>query len=275
MNRASSYDRPSGPAPPNIVPATLHFQHDHLWVGQNADPFVFFAIKAVSAQQNNVAQAISNNHASAISERITNMEDIHSTNEKFNDVKNRRTNALPRESPAKALNFPLMHLVATTLSYDDKALTKDLSRGMPLAGHAPRANCLTTIHQRAKTATSTWALGVGKRNLLVKGRLLKSYDNKLFKARWAKTSEEVGKGWVIKLLPVTPEVLKSIPLTPRWCILENHGSGVKRRISDDVKMSGINDNLELEDTSVPHSLNAEYATARTCGRRYSQFPYYY
>ena len=110
-----------------------------------------------------------------------------------------------------------------------------------------------------------WAAGVGSRNVMVYDRLLRSANSEHPKAFWAKTLEEVNGGWVPHPQLIAPDVLKNIPHTPGFRALGNHGPGIKRRLIDDYKMSGVNDTVRLDGASVPASPNAAYVMTRTYG----------
>lgn len=75
----------------------------------------------------------------------------------------------------------------------------------------------------------------------------------------------INKGWASQPHPITHDVLKALPSIPIFCIEEDPVSGLKHRLIEDYKMSGITDTLQLEDASVPQTLNAANAMARHYG----------
>ena len=75
--------------------------------------------------------------------------------------------------------------------------------------------------------------------------------------------DELAKNWITTPEVTTEQVLRDVPLTPRFCIKEQHGHGVGEvRLIDDCKISEINKTLELFETSVPDSLNVAISMAR-------------
>ena len=265
MQRAATCDQPAGMAFPNLVPTNLSCIEEHLRIAKHTDPFAFFLENAVTAEHRKIVRSITLDPIGVMNHRLVALRTLHEIDTKLTGFKTRWRSALPKGSPAKSINFSLMHFIAINLSYQDEKLTTDLSRGLPVAGYVPHANCLTIRPQPAKTSISDWSDGIEQRNILVYDRLMRSANTDLAAACWDKTAAEVSRGWVSAPQPITPDILRTLPLTPRFCILEDHGSGPKHRLIDDYKMSGINDTLELEDTSVPQSLNTAYAMARTYG----------
>ena len=84
-------------------------------------------VKEICADALNLPQAVIKRRASAL-ESLTAVSD---------SLAQRRLSwvgAIPKDSPAKNLNFPLIHCLVRTFGYEDHALTYDLPRGMPIAG---------------------------------------------------------------------------------------------------------------------------------------------
>lgn len=51
--------------------------------------------------------------------------------------------ALPANSPAAGVHFPLFHFLASNLEYSDRAIAKDLASGMPIVGRVEACGALT------------------------------------------------------------------------------------------------------------------------------------
>ena len=159
-------------------------------------------------------------------------------------VRDRWVAGLPTDIPEKGANLSLMQCVVSNLPYDGQHLTSGLSRVLPNAGYVRRANCITLRPQPAKIQISDRTAGIEQRNIEVYNRLLLSVDSKLTKIGRREAQDEISRCWVAQLQPIAPDVLETISLTPCFCIEECRGAGLKRRMIDDYKMSGINDTTQ-------------------------------
>ena len=129
-----------------------------------------------------------------MSGRISDMGGSPVKQRKITDIRDRLGKDLPPGSRAGATHFPLMRLTTAHLSYGDIVLYKYISRWAPLAGRAPRAYCLTIMHQPTNDTISTRILGIEQRDYLAEERLCESYDGELSNARVPKKSKEAEKG---------------------------------------------------------------------------------
>ena len=68
-----------------------------------------------------------------------------------------------------------------------------------------------------------WKAGVPERNKAAIGRVKRSAEGPLAAECWAKTLEEVSKGWLSELTPLTDKIAAETALTPRYLITEQHG----------------------------------------------------
>ena len=81
---------------------------------------------------------------------------------------------------------------------------------------------------------------------------------------WAESTGWLSRGWISKPAIIAPDLLREIPLTPRFGFREAHGEDPPRiRLVDDYKISGINATRDLLETSVPESLTTTHLLART------------
>ena len=78
---------------------------------------------------------------------------------------------------------------------------------------------------------------------------------------------ELAKNWISTPQTITDEVLRELPLTPRFCIKEGAG---KIRLIDDCKISEINKTLELFEASIPDSPNVALSMARILSLSWKQ-----
>ena len=71
---------------------------------------------------------------------------------------------------------------------------------------------------------------------------------------------EVEKGRVTEPIDVTDAMLRTVPLTPRYAILEQHGNAEPEiRLIDDFRASAVNAIAECDDTNVPDNLDVFFA----------------
>ena len=157
---------------------------------------------------------------------------------------------LPEKSPAAPINFPLIFLICKTLDCQDKNFVTDLSKGMPIAGPIAPTPGLTDRKKTAEMSYQEWKEGIPRRNAVIYDRMLKAQSSDLAEACWAKTLTEVESGWITEPIDVTDTMLRTIPLTPRYAISEQHGNNPQKiRMIDDFRASAINAIITTEDTN--------------------------
>ena len=71
------------------------------------------------------------------------------------------------------------------------------------------------------------------------------------RACWSDTTQQITRGWVSEMQPVTNQDLRDTHLTPRFALLQND----KYRIIDDYKLSEINCTISSEDFYPPENLD--------------------
>ena len=168
--------------------------------------------------------------------------------------------ALPDGPPAKALNFPIMALVANALGYPAKELMGDLSMGMPIAGVVPAAPTLTSRGKDSIWSVEEWKKSIPKLNAINIAMVVKTTGTKLATECYERTMKEVADGWVADPVPVSA-VDANRPLTPRYAAPEQHGNGHKKiRLIDDFRASGVNDTVSVADKRIPDGLDGFLAT---------------
>lgn len=75
------------------------------------------------------------------------------------------TERLPEGSPARALNFPLIHFLVVTFGYKGEEFAQDLARGMPIVGAIPVSNVSQTRVRPQTMTEGQWSRGLYERNL--------------------------------------------------------------------------------------------------------------
>ena len=71
--------------------------------------------------------------------------------------------------PPGTSTFPLIHLLAHALGYEDTTFFRDMTNGMPIAGGAPSTGVLVPRVRTASSTVDQWRAGIPERNrMLVK-----------------------------------------------------------------------------------------------------------
>ena len=135
--------------------------------------------------------------------------------------------------------------------------------GMPIAGTAPVSNVLQARERGPTMSEGEWAKGLYERNIHNVERTKKYQSHELAGQRWAKSLEEVAAGRITEPEPITEEILRRVPLTPRFAVRGPQSSKLapKIRTIDDFRASAINDILHTSDTDVPENLDTLLAAA--------------
>ena len=177
--------------------------------------------------------------------------------DKLTEHRKQRAEALPPDSPAKGINFPLAQALASSLAYPDKEFSQDLAMGMPIAGDIPACGTLANRPMPATMTMKTWRESTPQRNAEAIERVKTVADKELYDLCWAKPNAAAVKGWVTGPQPLTRAIIDTRPLTQRNGIREQHGDqSEKIRLIGDFRASGINIILTTLVTSIPANLDS-------------------
>ena len=128
-----------------------------------------------------------------------------------------------------------------TLNYADIDFVKDLSQGMPFAGAVSATPGLTARKKDAEMTYKERKEGIRATNLEILDRVRKSQAIELAEISWGATLEEVERGWITDPSDVPDDLLRAVPLTPRFAISEHRGNQApKVRPIGDFRASAIN-----------------------------------
>ena len=116
---------------------------------------------------------------------------------------------LPPDSPPRDLNFPLIHMLATALDYEDTTFVHDLAYGMPITGVIPPVSASPSRKRASEASVDEWRAGIPARNLRIVERAHSAQGTDLAHARWTKTIQEVNAGWVAQPTSISAEMIRS------------------------------------------------------------------
>ena len=262
QERAACSDQPTGSALPSLLPCKTTMR-SHLQATLAVNPQGFYLDKLLTPQIKNITKQLKEQPDAVIRQRSEVLRHLGALSDKLDKTRSKWQDNLPKDSPPKGINFPFLHLILTSLDYDDKSLTGDISRGLPIAGVTPHANALKPKKTKQTLSINEWLTNIESRNRRVLGYLDEPKDSRLTVRCWAKSMGELAKNWITTPKPIADEVLRELPLTPRFCITEQHGLGPEKiRLINDCEISEINKTLELYETSAPDSLNVALSMAR-------------
>ena len=88
---------------------------------------------------------------------------------------------------------------------------------------------------------------------------------------WELTCDEANNGWLGPLGIVTDELMNENPITPRFCIREQHGNQAAAfRVIDDLKRPKLNATLGQKDTYCPEAIGRFFALVREVKKTYNK-----
>ena len=149
---------------------------------------------------------------------------------------------LPGDSHSRDLNFPLIHIIAATLGYEDTAFAHDLAHGMPIAGVIPSAGALPTRVMPATRTEEEWMAGIPQRNEAVVNRIRAEQGSELARERWGprygRGHRRLGYGTHVHYTG-DATLIRAYPELRHW--RGKRGPRKKIRLTGDFRCSGIND----------------------------------
>ena len=255
LNMAATGVQPAGKALPPLLPDRILSIVDYVSFAVNLNPRNFLMREAIPHFAWCIAQSIHANADSVIEKRTAALAYMRNLKAALKGANERRLTMLPPGSPSCGADFSLIRFLIVNLKYPDTSFAVDLRRGMQLAGEIPGAGVFTARERAHRAPMPEWRNGLEDRNRAMAHRVTHSASSPLTQVCWAKTLEEVEKGWISQPAPVSEDVIRSIPLSPRFAIEEQHGEWSKKvRVIDDFKASMVNDLLGLVDTNIPQNL---------------------
>ena len=217
---------------------------------------------AILIRVRNVISTQVNDPAATITKRTSALETPKSIDAKLSKYRQPWADRLPVGSPAREINFPLLHVLVRRFNYADKEIITDISRWMPIAGDIPTCPSLTPRGKAASESLDVWMKNIAPRNKRAIDRVERFRKTELGAECWAMSAREISDGWLSQPVPLTDALAESTNLTHRLAIFEQPGDGPRKvRIIDDLKASGANAITTLRDTSTPDSLDVLLATA--------------
>ena len=252
----------SGSALPSLILGEWSSPSEHVRAAKTVNPFADLINATLSQQDKAIAYRCARKPEETIQNRPNAVAILAATAYRLGPARSRWIATLPDKSPAAEIHFPLIHLLAVTLEYPDTMLVRDLSNGMPIAGPIPSTPGLTSRKEFAELTYQKWKEGIQKRNANAIERALKAQGSEIPNKRWEKTLTEIENGWITPPTDLDETLARTVPLTPRYAIQEQHGNQhAKIRLIDDFRASAINAIVEMGDTDIPESLDTFIALA--------------
>ena len=125
-------------------------------------------------------------------------------------------------------------------------------------------NVLTTKQRGASLSFDQWRLGIPARNREITQQPKKADGAELALQCLDKTLKEAAKGWVLTPQLATEDIIRTVPISTRFAIREQHGNATMKKIRHvvDFKRSDVNSLLKLRDARGPNPLDAMFAMGR-------------
>ena len=256
----AAQNQPTGRALPSLILGTWHSAEDHVRAASHINPYAELINTSLTQRVKSTLLACATRPDDTKTRRGVALASFEQLSVDLDPIRARWAAQLPAQSPARSINFPLISSLTTKFEYEDTEFVRDLSMGMPIAGPIPPTPGLTTRKRAAQSSYAEWQRGIPKRNVDVINRVTKAQGTELSNACWEKTLEEVTAGWVTDPIDLTEDLARTIPLTPRYAIKEQHGTQKQKiRLIDDFRASGVNAIVETDDTNIPENLDVFFA----------------
>ena len=143
----------------------------HLDAAMTARPHNFFLDRAITPKIKNLTMKLKERPDEVVRERAEMLQHLQDLSNKLEPTRNKWRKAPPRDSPSRDINFPLLHLILTSLEYNDKSMTGDVSRGLPIAGPVPITNALKAKRKASTLTVEDWLSNIEKRNTSIAKRI--------------------------------------------------------------------------------------------------------
>ena len=148
----AAQSQPSGNALPSLLSLLLTAPQDRLLATLTLNPTRILLSKATPANAKTTTTSCLNNTEKVIGCRTSALEFAKQVDKDLTPLRERCSECLPQKSPAGGIHFPLIKFLAYKFGFEDKALVKDLSFGMPIVGDVKLVGTLT---ERLKHASMT------------------------------------------------------------------------------------------------------------------------
>ena len=177
--------------------------------------------------------------------------------------------SIPSNSTAQRLNLGFIEYLHKKIDYEDKNLVKDIAMGMDIHGDIPETGALRCKATTPKIGVDQLKKDVVNINNKILKDLINTKTNETSLMGWQLTCEEADKGWLEPLGVISDEIIKETPITPRFCIKEQHGNQPAAfRVIDDLKKSKVNATLAQKDTYCPEAIDKFFALVREVRKTY-------
>ena len=175
----AAQSQPSGRALPSLIPGPRDCSGAFFRAACNLNPAVALLGRAISEQAKGIAARRALMPAFVLNRRSAMLAALQELSEVLAPFRSRWIAAIPANSPAAGLNFPLIYFLTVHFAYGDGEFAKDLAHGMPIAGFVPAVGTLTPRYRSAVTTLERWRAGLPARNRVILERVKASHGSAL------------------------------------------------------------------------------------------------
>ena len=253
--------QPAGLALPSLIRGTLSSVSEHVRAASEVFPVAELLGAALSKPQRVVASRCVFHSEWLVQSRRRALAKFRAWALHFEGQRPEWCELVPEGSPTRELHLPLISFLARGLNYSDVTLVKDLTKGMDITGEIPATQVLRPRTRVPSVSHEAWLARIPASNAEVVMGVMAKQGSVESLACWNLSLKEAERGWISRPVPITTEVMQSLPLTPRFALVEEHGLDTepKIRLIDDFKASGVNSLLASLDTCVPQGLDVFFS----------------
>ena len=248
--------RPSGLAFPSLVREVCRPADERVCAALKVFPASESLTSALPDSARSLASRCVSDTGSAVAARPHALSVLRSSDEGLAHRRLSRASSVPGGSPTRALRLPLVAFLPNGLNFPDTSHVKDLTIGMDITCVIPSTNTLNPRTRVPSASHDEWADRVPETNRAAVYRVMAHQGSEGSLARWNLLLHESPRGRFATPALITPGVLATMPLTPRFSLAECHGLSTtpKYRVIDYFKASGVNSILSAVDTCAPNGL---------------------
>ena len=156
--------QPSGAALPSLIRGEVSVPAEHVVAAGRVNPTATLLTAALPPRTRAIAHRCVKSPDVVISDRNTALLELRTFSDRLAPFRQRWLTSLPADSPARSLNFPVLHALAHRFQYEDKGFISELSGGMPIVGHVASSGVLRDRPQNARVDFQKWKAAIPATN---------------------------------------------------------------------------------------------------------------
>ena len=222
---AAAMSQPSGGAVPALIPDTAKSIGEHAKLAQPANPFSILSERVTPDRTRGISARVATRPAELTAHWPMALAWLIHASGRLEPQRAAWRALLPVGSPSRGVNFPLIHLLARALMYEDDSFLHDLMAGMPIAGEVPATGVPVPRLRVATNTADRRRAGMPARNRTIAPRVRDAQGTELPDECRRKKAGDIREGWVSEPWGITEDVSNTSPITDRFAIRESHGGG--------------------------------------------------